>query len=198
MTTSSTPHVELRGVSKRFGGLSALQNIQLTIERGGIHAVIGENGAGKSTLGKIVAGRLRHDAGSLIVNGREVHYRQPCDALRDRLVAIAQEPTLISSMTVAQNAFLGVESTSSGFLDGRAQRRRYRELDEATGFGIPGDLPVAALSIGDRQKVELLRALARRAELIVMDEPTAALGKDEAARLLQVVDRLHRSGVTIL
>jgi ABC-type sugar transport system ATPase subunit len=193
-----TAHVELRGVSKRFGAVVALNDIDLAIGRGAIHALVGENGAGKSTLGKIITGGLRQDTGSLVVNGRDARYRHPSDALRDGLTMIAQELTLVPAMTVAQNVFLGTEPTHRGFIDRGSQRKRYAELDESTGFGIPGDLRVAALSVADRQKVEILRALARRAELIVMDEPTAALGKDEAARFLGVVRRLRRSGVTIL
>jgi ABC-type sugar transport system ATPase subunit len=191
-------HVELRGVSKRFGGVLALKQVDLEVERGKIHALIGENGAGKSTLGKIIAGIHRPDGGTLIVNGREVHYGHPSEALRDGLATIAQELTLVPGMTVAQNVFLGREATSRGFLDSRAQRRRYAELDEVAGFGIPGNARVGALRVADQQKVEILRALARNAELIVMDEPTAALTKDESERLFEIIRRLQQRGVTIL
>ena len=198
MRVLEAAHVELREVSKRFGAVVALRDIDLKIERGAIHALVGENGAGKSTLGRIIAGGQRPDAGSLLVNGKPVRYRRPSDALRDGITAIEQELTLVPAMTVMQNVFLGTESTKAGLLDGRTQRQRYAELDETTGFDIPGHLRVGDLRVTERQKVEILRALARRADLIVMDEPTAALGRDDAAGLFTVIRRLRDKGVTIL
>ena len=107
MTNEEAIHVELRGVSKRFGGVLALKQVDLEVERGKIHALIGENGAGKSTLGKIIAGIHRPDGGTLIVNGREVHYGHPSEALRDGLATIAQELTLVPGMTGGPERLFG-------------------------------------------------------------------------------------------
>jgi simple sugar transport system ATP-binding protein/ribose transport system ATP-binding protein len=191
-------HVELRGISKRFGGVKALKNVDLVVERGAIHALVGENGAGKSTLGKIIAGIHRPDEGTLLVDGRPVDYRHPSAALRDGLAAIAQELTLVPSLSVIENVFLGLEATRATLLDGRALRRRYAELEESTGFGIPGEARVSSLRVAEQQKVEIMRALARDAKLIVMDEPTAALTQDEAERLFEVIRRLRDRGTTII
>jgi simple sugar transport system ATP-binding protein/ribose transport system ATP-binding protein len=199
MSTELPPvHVELRGISKRFGGVRALKDVDLVVERGAIHALVGENGAGKSTLGKIIAGIHRPDEGALLVDGRQVDYRHPSAALRDGLAAIAQELTLVPSLSVIENVFLGREATRAAILDGRALRRRYAELDASTGFAIPGDARVGSLRVADQQKVEILRALARDAKLIVMDEPTAALTQDEAERLFDVMRALRDRGTTII
>ncbi len=108
------PHVELRGVGKRFGGVHALEDVDLVVERGSIHGLVGENGAGKSTLGKIVAGVYRADAGELWVDGRRVDYHSPREALADGVTIIAQEPTLVPHRSVLENVFLGIEHAKAG------------------------------------------------------------------------------------
>jgi simple sugar transport system ATP-binding protein/ribose transport system ATP-binding protein len=191
-------HVDLRGVGKRFGAVQALQDIDLVIERGSIHGLVGENGAGKSTLGKIVAGVHRPDEGELWVDSRRVDYHSPRDALADGVTMIAQEPTLVPHRSVLENVFLGIESRNLGVLDGRAMRRRYAQLVEEAQFELPPNTLARTLRVADQQKVEVMRAIARRASLIVMDEPTSALTADEAERLLDVVRRLRERGTTII
>jgi len=198
VATSTDPHIALLGVSKSFGGARALADVTLDFERGSIHGLVGENGAGKSTLGKIVAGVHTADAGELRVDGSPAHYRSPHEALRDGLTLIAQELALVPQLTVLENVFLGVEDERLGVVDGQALRRRYRELSKDAGFDLAPDARVGGLRIADQQKVEILRALARNARLIVMDEPTAALTRDEAARLFEIVRGLHGRGVTIV
>jgi ABC-type sugar transport system ATPase subunit len=194
----SRPHVELRGVSKRFGAIRALDEIDLKIEHGSIHGVVGENGAGKSTLGKIVAGVYRPDGGELWVDGRQVAYHSPRDALADSVTMISQEPTVVPQRSVLENVFLGIEQARIGVVDRGATRRSFDELVRHAGLELPPNRPARTLGVADQQKVELLRALARNARLIVMDEPTSALTADESKRLFDLVRRLRERDTTIV
>ncbi|HLK75095.1 MAG TPA: sugar ABC transporter ATP-binding protein [Streptosporangiaceae bacterium] len=192
------PHVELAGIGKSFGGVRALDGISLTIERGSIHALVGENGAGKSTLGKILAGVIAPDRGQLLIGGEPVAFRSPREAILRGIVLIAQELSIAPALSVAENVFLGTEPRRAGFVARRALRRRYDELAAAAGFELRGDLPGRGLRTADQQKVEILRALCRDARLIVMDEPTGALGQSDAGRLHEVIRRLAAGGTTIV
>jgi ABC-type sugar transport system ATPase subunit len=191
-------HVELLGVSKRFGGAQALTDVDLTVARGEIRALVGENGAGKSTLGKVIAGLVAPDAGSLHVDGRAVSYRSPRQALDDGITLIAQELALVPDRSVIENVFLGTEASAGGVVRERRLRARFAELTARAGFDLPADATVGALRVAEQQKVEILRALAREARLIVMDEPTAALTADEAQRLFAMVRSLREQGTTIV
>jgi len=190
--------VEFRGISKHYGGARALDDVSVTVEAGEIHALVGENGAGKSTLGKIVAGAVSPDAGEIVVDGRTVSFRSPRDAVRHGIALIHQELALAPAMSVLDNIFLGAEPGRGGLLDRGDQRARFRELAARIGFEAPPSARVESLRVADQQKVEILRALVRDARLIVMDEPTAALTRVEADRLLQIVRELRRDGVTVI
>ena len=131
---SATAHIELRNVGKRFDAVVALANTNLTIERGKIHALVGENGAGKSTLGKIISGVIRPDQGEVIVNGRRVHYASPHDALMNGITMISQELTLVPKLGVLENVFLGMESQRAGVLQRNEMRQRYERLTARSGF----------------------------------------------------------------
>jgi len=196
--TSPTPHVELVDIGKRFSGVQALREITLSIETGTVHALVGENGAGKSTLGRIIAGAHAPDAGTMSVNGEPVRYHSPRDALADGVTMIAQELTLVPQRSVLENVFLGNEQSRFGVVVTQPMRGRYDELCAQAGFDLPADDPVGTLRIADQQKVEILRALARDAKLVVMDEPTAALTSDESERLLDIVRGLRTAGTTIV
>ncbi len=189
--------IELRNISKRFGGTLALRDVSLSVGSGTVHGLVGENGAGKSTLGKIVTGVHRPDGGKLLVEGRTVDYRSPRDALVDGVTMIAQELALVPQLSVLDNVFLGVESLRAGFVDRSAMLRRYAALD-TLGFGLEPDNRVGSLRLADQQKVAILRALAREARVIVMDEPTASLSREEAGRLFTIVRRLADEGRTII
>lgn len=191
-------HVELRGVSKRFGATAALTDVDLVIARGTVHALVGENGAGKSTLGKMIAGIHGADAGQMLVAGRAVTYRSPRQALEDGLTIVAQELSLLDSRSVVQNVYLGQEERSGPFLRPAATLRRFSELTRTAGIDVAPDTRVSDLSVAQQQKVEILRALARDAELIVMDEPTARLSSDEARQLQALVRRLADAGTTVV
>jgi ABC-type sugar transport system ATPase subunit len=191
-------HVELADVSKHYGVVRALDAVSLCIARGSIHALVGENGAGKSTLGKIVSGVVAADAGRLLLDGEEVTLRSPREALVRGVAAIAQEVNVVAQLTVEENVFLGVEPRGAGFVSRRALRRRYEELAETAGLQLPASAPAGRLAPAEQQKVEILRALARDAELIVMDEPTASLGAEETSQLHEIIRSLAATGRTVL
>ncbi|HWE64447.1 MAG TPA: ATP-binding cassette domain-containing protein [Chloroflexota bacterium] len=163
-------HFEARAVNKHFGGVHALRDVSLTIERGTIHALIGENGAGKSTFGKIVAGFYSPDAGQLFLNGQPVKFRSPRDALRAGITIVGQERSIVPQRTVLDNVFLGRESRRGGFINKRAMRSRYEALSQSVGFDLPPDARVGRLRVSEQLQVEILRALVRDARLLVMDE----------------------------
>jgi len=195
---TGTPHVRLTGVSKRFGGAQALRAVDLDIVGGSIHGLVGENGAGKSTLGKIITGVHQADAGRVEVEGRPVDYTSPRAALDDGLSLIAQELSLVPQLTVIENVLLGLEPRRLGMLDGAGLRARYAERLEGMEFDVPMDVRVGTLRTADQQKVEIMRAIARRARLIVMDEPTASLTSEESRRLFATMHRLRAQGTTIV
>ena len=139
------PHVELVGVTKRFGATVALDEVDLAVAPGTVHAIVGENGAGKSTLGKIVAGVLQPDAGSLNVGGQAVHFGSPRDALDHGIPTIAQELSLVPARSVVENIYLGIEDSRFGVVDTRALRRRLDELMEREDLHVPPDALVRQL-----------------------------------------------------
>ena len=195
---SSQPHVELRAVGKRFGRVEALTRVSLAIRRGEVHALVGENGAGKSTLGKLITGALRPDAGTLLVAGRAVSYRSPRQALEDGITLLAQERLLVQTRSIIENVFLGVEPGWGSIVARRRLDARYAQLSERTGFDLPARTAVRDLGAANQQKVEVMRALARGADLIVMDEPTAGLTRDEATKMLDIVRNLKSDGATVV
>jgi simple sugar transport system ATP-binding protein/ribose transport system ATP-binding protein len=178
--------------------VQALYDIDLAIERGSIHGLVGENGAGKSTLGRIIAGVHRPDTGELWVNERRVDYRSPRDALADGVTMIAQEPTLVPHRSVEENVFLGIEDATVGVVERRAMRRHFSRLVQDAQLTLQPNRLARSLRVADQQKVEILRALARNARLVVMDEPTSALTADESSRLFELVRRLRERGTTII
>jgi simple sugar transport system ATP-binding protein/ribose transport system ATP-binding protein len=195
---SPQPHVELRGVSKSFGGPRILTDITLAVSPGSVHGLVGENGAGKSSLSKIIAGLITADEGELFVGGEAVSFRSPREALAHGVATIAQELALVPGLTVAENVFLGTEPRRAGFVQRRALRARFDELVRETGFSLRADAVVGSLRTADQQKVEILRALASGASFIIMDEPTAALSGQDVKRLHDVIRSLAASGRTVL
>lgn len=191
-------HIELDNVSKSFGATRAVRDFSLAVRRGAVHAIVGENGAGKSTVGKIVAGVHRPDRGRILLGGEPVAFRSPRDALDHGITVVAQELSLVPGRSVVDNVFLGDESSLVGVVRTRVQHRRLDALVERTGIEVPGEALVADLPVAEQQKVEILRALGRRADLIVMDEPTARLSTEEAATLLSIVSRLSQDGTTVI
>ncbi|WP_158542948.1 sugar ABC transporter ATP-binding protein [Phytoactinopolyspora halophila] len=191
------PVVETRDICKRFGGTQALSGVGVSLERGEVHAFVGENGAGKSTLGKIVTGLYTADSGRLRVDGRDVERWDPLRAQRCGIAMIAQELSLVPELTVEENVFLGVEHHHLGVLRPDLGER-FARLEQQAGFGLPPRARVADLRLADQQKVEILRALAREARVIVMDEPTSSLTSDETARLHELIWKLKQQGCTVV
>jgi ABC-type sugar transport system ATPase subunit len=192
------PLIEVRDVSKHFGGVQAVIDASLSLAAGRVHGLAGENGAGKSTLGKIIAGALAPDGGELLVDGAPVRFRAPRDALAAGIAVITQEIALVPNATIEENVLLGIEPSAAGILRRRRLRQRFAELNERTGLGLAPGTTVKTLRVAAQQTVEVLRAIARGARLIVMDEPTAALTRDEAQRLLEIIRRLAADGTSIL
>jgi ribose transport system ATP-binding protein len=196
-TSPKQTAVRLQGVVKSFGSTAALRDISLEFRMGEVHALIGENGAGKSTVGKIIGGYYLADAGDMEIFGNRVDAWTPRRALQHGIAMIHQELQLVPELTVAENVFLGIERNFCGVLTG-SEGKRFNALEERCGFGVAPDAIVGALRIAERQKVEIMRAIARDAKVIIMDEPTSSLTADEAARLHEVIARLKSDGATII
>jgi ABC-type uncharacterized transport system ATPase subunit len=191
------PIVALRGIVKRFDGLVAVDHADLDLAAGEIHAVVGENGAGKSTLMHALAGVVRPDGGTVTVRGRAVEITSVADAHRLGIAMVHQHFTLFPSLTVAENLTIGREPRWRGLVDRDAARRTVTELAERFGLGVDPDARVGDLDVGALQRVEILRALLGRAEILILDEPTAILTPQEVGDLFRVVRELARDGHAI-
>lgn len=193
-----------QGLSKRFGGLQALNNVDLTLYRGEILALVGDNGAGKSTLIKTISGALVPDSGSIIFDGVSVSFSRPTDASAVGIETVHQNLGLVDELNVTQNVFLGRELTKSalGFLphlDKQEMRHQTIELLRNFSIAMPKlNDPVHKLSGGQRQIIAISRLLLTQPKLLIMDEPMAALGIDEGSKVLELVRRLRDSGIAIL
>jgi len=197
---SSRFALEMQGISKSFGPVKALEDVTLRVLQGTVHALVGENGAGKSTLMKILSGVLQPDAGTIVREGKICAWKHPSDALGAGVAMIYQELSLAPDLTIAENVWLGIEPR--GTLPGTYSKKRMhadtRALAERHGFDVDPHQKVETLPASTCQIVEVLKALARNAEILVMDEPTSSCGEHEVAVLLGMVKKLSRSGTTIL
>jgi rhamnose transport system ATP-binding protein len=196
--TTEVIHLETRGIGKSFGATRALDDVSVAIRAGSVHAFVGENGAGKSTLGQIIAGAIVPDEGELFLSGEPVSFRAPREALERGIALVAQEVALVPQLTVAENVYLGTEPRRAGVIDRRRLRADADRLAEEAGFDVRADAKVGALPIAKQQQVEILRALAREAALIVLDEPSASLAAAEVERLHAIVRSLTRGGRTVI
>ena len=186
------------GISKSFPGVKALTDVSLTLRAGEVLVLVGENGAGKSTLMKILAGAQRADTGTIAIDGREVSIDSPRGAERLGIGMIYQELNLVPQLTAAQNISLGAEPLRGGLLDERASRDVAKRMLEELGLEIPLDVPVSKLAVGQQQLIEIAKALARNARILVMDEPSAALSEREIEKLFTIIKRLKSSGAGII
>jgi ribose transport system ATP-binding protein len=188
----------MRHIAKSFPGVKALSDVSLTLERGEVLVVVGENGAGKSTLMKILAGAQRADEGEILIDGTPVQIDSPRAAERLGIGMIYQEFMLVPQLTAPENIALGNEPVRRGLLDERAAVSAAKETLDELGVEIPLHVPTSQLSVGQQQLVEIAKALARHARIIVMDEPSAALTDREIERLFTIVHRLRESGAGII
>ncbi len=194
-----TPILELAHISRSFPGVKALDDVSFAIEAGTIHALVGENGAGKSTLIKILAGALAPDQGTMQFASRLFRPRDPQEAIRHGVATIYQELNLLTLRSVTANITLGKEPAHGGWLDRAAARRQAREvLDRLKAPQIPLDAPIDQLKVGEKQIVEIAKALLSKSRLLIMDEPTAALNSAESEALFDIIGALKPQGVTIL
>lgn len=194
-----TAAIELIGITKRFPGVIANDNVNLRVEPGEIHAICGENGAGKSTLMKILYGMQPADEGAMKINGEEVHFSSPTDAIDAGIGMVHQHFMLAEQMTVLENVILGSEpTTSAGLIDFTEAERHLREVGDAYGLTIdPNDL-VERLEVGEKQRVEIIKVLFRGARILILDEPTAVLVPQEVEELFRNLRELQAGGSTII
>jgi ABC-type sugar transport system ATPase subunit len=193
------PLLAMRGIEKSFPGVKALRGVSLTLQAGEVLAVLGENGAGKSTLMKVLGGAHPADLGSLAIDGQAVVFRSPREASAAGIAVIYQEFNLVPGLTASENIFLGQElGTHSGLIDIAGERRKATELFQRLGIDMDVDLPCRLLATSQQQLVEIAKALAFDARILVMDEPTAALTTREVENLFEIIKELKRQGLGII
>jgi len=200
MSENKVSHIRLDGITKRFSDVVANDDINLEVERGSVHALLGENGAGKTTLMNILYGLYQPTAGTVYLNNEAVDFDSPRDALEANIGMIHQHFMLVDTMTVTQNIVLGNELRKYGGLveDGKRARKEVTELSERYGFDIDPTARIDQIGVGEQQRVEIIKALYRGADLLILDEPTAVLTPQEVEDLFEVVDELTEQGKTII
>ncbi|MEU9136863.1 ATP-binding cassette domain-containing protein [Streptomyces sp. NPDC048404] len=196
---SATPVLALRGVSKRFGAVQALTDVELEVHAGEVVALVGDNGAGKSTLVKTIAGVHPIDEGSIEWDGKGVQINRPHDAQNLGIATVYQDLALCDNIDVVGNLYLGRELKKRGVLDEVEMERRSRELLDTLSIRIPSvRIPIASLSGGQRQTVAIARSMLGEPKLVILDEPTAALGVEQTAQVLDLVERLRERGHAVI
>ncbi|MEU6816130.1 ATP-binding cassette domain-containing protein [Streptomyces sp. NPDC046860] len=196
---SATPVLALRGVSKRFGAVQALTDVTLEVHAGEVVALVGDNGAGKSTLVKTIAGVHPIDEGVIEWDGKTVQVNKPHDAQNLGIATVYQDLALCDNIDVVGNLYLGREIRRAGVLDEVEMERRSRELLDQLSIRIPSvRIPIASLSGGQRQVVAIARSMLGEPKLVILDEPTAALGVEQTAQVLDLVERLRERGHAVI
>ena len=191
--------LELKGVTKRFPGVVANDHVDLEVRDGEIHALLGENGAGKTTLMNILFGLYRADEGEIVIDGRPTHFDSPGHAIAAGLGMVHQHFMLVPVFTVTENVMLGVESTRPlGFLDRSVARRRVQEIAERYGLHVPPEALAEELPVGVQQRVEIVKALYREAQVLILDEPTAVLTPQETEELFGIMRSLKEAGKSLI
>ncbi len=190
--------LEMRGIRKVFPGVVANDDVSFDVRRGEVHALLGENGAGKSTLMNILYGLYRPDGGQIVVGGKPLSFTSARDAIRAGIGMVHQHFMLIPVMTVAENIVLGVEPHKGPLLDERGAEKRVRELSEQFGLAVDPNALVSDITVGQQQRVEILKALYRGADVLILDEPTAVLTPQEAGELFEIIRTLQADGKSVI
>ena len=190
--------LELRNITKTFGSVVANNDVSFGVQKGTIHAIVGENGAGKSTIMKIAYGFYRADSGEIFLDGKPVEIRNPHDAIALGIGMVHQHFMLVDTMTVAENIILGAETGSAASLDMEKAERDIRALSDELRLDINPRALIEDLSVGQQQRVELLKALYRNADLLILDEPTAVLTPQEVNEFFAILKRMKEQGKTII
>jgi ABC-type uncharacterized transport system ATPase subunit len=198
-TVEAPPVLELRGITKQFPGVLANDHIDFDLRRGEVHALLGENGAGKSTLMSILYGLYTADSGEILMNGKPVTISSPKHAIELGIGMVHQHFMLIPVMTVTENIVLAQEPTHAGvLLDYDAAAKRVRDLSDSFGLAVDPNARIQAITVGQQQRVEILKALYRGAEILILDEPTAVLTPQEAQELFEIINELKSQGKSIV
>ena len=192
--TLATPLLEMRGITKRFPGVVANDGVDFDVRRGEVHTLFGENGAGKSTLMRVLFGLYKPDAGEILLNGSPLAISSPADAIRHGIGMIHQHFMLVNTLTVAENVALGLRSSRRPLTDIGAVSTRIRELSERYRLEVDPDAVIWQLSVGERQRVEIIKALYRNVSLLILDEPTAVLTPQEVDDLFAVLRQMAGDG----
>lgn len=191
--------IEMKNIMKYFGTVKVLNNASFSLDDGEIHALMGENGAGKSTLMKVLTGVYNKDGGEILIDGKSISFNHPKEAEEYGIVFIYQELNSLLDMTVEENIFLGKEIyTKFGILDKKAMQKKVKETLSSLGITLNADEKLSDLSVGQRQMVEIARALISEIKVIIMDEPTAALTNNETKHLFKIINSLKEKGVSII
>jgi general nucleoside transport system ATP-binding protein len=195
---SDIPVLEVRGLTKRFPGVLANDHIDLKLYKGEVLGLLGENGAGKSTLMNLIYGLYRQDEGEILINGEPVEITDPNDAIRRGIGMVHQHFQLVPVLSVTENVMLGDEAVRGGFLDRRSARKRILEIAEQYGLQVNPDALIQDLPVGVQQRVEIIKALYRKAEILILDEPSAVLTPQETEGLFDIMETLTERGVSII
>ena len=190
--------LQVKGVSKRFGGVQALDNVDFEVRSGEVHALVGENGAGKTTLINILGGIEQRDHGQVLFKGQEVNFQRPTDSLAAGIAIIHQELAVLPQLNVIENVYMGRMPARYGRVLWRVAEQDTRKMLEIVGLNLDPRLLVGQLSISQRQLVEIAKALSMDASLLIMDEPNSSLAESETDRLFEVIDKLKKHGVAII
>lgn len=190
--------LELKGITKIFPGVKALNNVQFQLKKGEVHALMGENGAGKSTFIKVITGVHKAEEGEMFLDGQKVDFKGPRDAQAAGIAAVYQHPTSYPDLSVAENIFMGHEIIKNGMIQWKKMNEEATKLLEQLNADFKATDEMGALSVAQQQMVEIAKALSTNARIIILDEPTAALTKNESEELYRIVDKLKEDGVSII
>lgn len=190
--------IQMKDIVKKFGDFTANDHINLTVHKGEVHAILGENGAGKSTMMNVLCGLYKPTSGEILINGKEVQFSSPKDAIDIGIGMVHQHFMLIQPFTVADNIILGVEPVKGLVIDHRAAREKVQELSERYGMKVDPDAKVEDISVGMQQRVEILKVLYRGADTLILDEPTASLTPQEIEGLMEIIENLTADGKSVI